>query len=305
MSLKYPNHSWLIIGGSYPGLLSPLVRKKYPEKFQAAIASAGVIFASNDYWQYDMQMAITMGQECAAGARHVMFLVQKMYNSSQKSDLLRLLRMGNSTSLIELVLHLWDVMAFHCQRSHIGKFCDPFLDVIRRGKDPLQFFADFMAGRVAENGEEVFKPWRIRDGSVGSAGYTWGYITCNELGYWSTSAGRSGLLPDFVRREHFDEDCKKVFGRIPDSEKFNREHSIGKGTNLTHVAFIRGSEDPWQWACVNYETEIEEDNWVHAIVGHELGHHREFNEPRDDDPEDMKATRAHIVKLLDRWLFTP
>jgi hypothetical protein len=41
---------------------------------------------------------------------------------------------------------------------------------------------------------------------------------------------------------------------------------------------------------------------VYTIKGAEVGHHREFNNPTPDDPEDMKRARENLIMVLDKWL---
>jgi hypothetical protein len=127
-------------------------------------------------------------------------------------------------------------------------------------------------------------------------------MTCNELGYWQTSPGRVGIRGSTVTTEKFEEQCNETFGVTPDVDKFNREHNVTKGNNVSHVAFITASQDPWQWACVGEDVEVDDGNWVHTIKGFEVGHHREFNKPDPDDPQDMKDTRAKVVRLLEEWI---
>jgi hypothetical protein len=128
-------------------------------------------------------------------------------------------------------------------------------------------------------------------------------MTCNELGYWQTSPRERVALRGQATREQFEHQCTRVFGftKGPDVDKFNREHRVTRGSNLSHVAFITGSQDPWQWACVGEDTDVDDGNWVHTIKGFEVGHHREFDKPQWDDPEDLKETRAKIVRLIEQW----
>jgi hypothetical protein len=178
-----------------------------------------------------------------------------------------------------------DTCVTGAQYSDITSFCAPLVDTLITGESPLIAFA-----RLSMERRRV------------PSGYAWFWMTCNELGYWQTSPGRIGIRGQEVTTERFEDQCNATFGRKPDVDKFNREHNVTKGNNVSHVAFITGSQDPWQWACVGEDIEVDEDNWVHTIKGFEVGHHREFDQPQPNDPQDMKDTRAKIVKLIEEWI---
>jgi hypothetical protein len=56
-------------GGSYPGALSAWFRIQYPNHTSGSLASSGVVDAVLDFWQFDNQIAETVGPECAAALR--------------------------------------------------------------------------------------------------------------------------------------------------------------------------------------------------------------------------------------------
>lgn len=108
-----------------------------------------------------------------------------------------------------------------------------------------------------------------------------------------------------MTKEGFEKKCKDVFGMEmhPNTKEWNENHRVGKGSGLTHVVFTTDSQDPWTWTCVTEDfEELEEDNYVHTLVGQEVGHHREYNFPTSEDPVDMVRTREKIVKILEKWI---
>jgi pimeloyl-ACP methyl ester carboxylesterase len=294
-------NTWVVIGGSYPGLLSANIRKRWPDKFAAAISSAGVVFATNDYYAFDLQDAITMGQECASLARTVRARALRLFRTDRQY-IASLLNFSDTLTEFEFNTSFGDTFITGAQLSDITSFCAPLLDTLKTGADPLIAFAQYAAsnGGFAENGTAPLKDTSAANSSEERC---WFWMTCNEVAYWQTSPRSRLSLRGRANTTQFEDQCQDVFGfpMHPDVDKFNREHNVTRGNNVSHVAFITGSQDPWQWACVGEDTPVDEGNWVHTIKGFEVGHHREFNRPQSDDPEDMRATRAKLVLLLEQW----
>jgi pimeloyl-ACP methyl ester carboxylesterase len=59
------NAPWFVFGGSYPGALSSWYRAAYPDQSVGSLSSSGVVNCIVDYYQFDMQVAAAIGNECA------------------------------------------------------------------------------------------------------------------------------------------------------------------------------------------------------------------------------------------------
>jgi hypothetical protein len=279
--------------------LSANIRKRWPDKFAAAISSAGVVFATNDYYEFDLQNAITMGQECASLARTVRARALKLFRED-RAYLASLLDLSDNFTEFDLNVSFGDIFVTGAQLSNITALCAPLVDTLRTGADPLIAVAKY-AKEIG--GFEDTTDVKNETAANESEERCWLWMTCNEVGYWQTSPPERVALRGQATRKQFEDDCKDVFGfeNGPDVDKFNREHNVTKGNNVSHVAFITGSQDPWQWACVGEDIEVDDGNWVHTIKGFEVGHHKEFNKPEPDDPEDLTETREKIVRLIEQW----
>ena len=302
---------WVAVGGSYPGLLSALTRKQWPNDFAAAISSAGVVYANNDYTDFDLQDAISMGQECASVARSTRVKLTKMWETDK--DLVMQLfgfppAIGESDFDFQLIIA--ELFALGVQTSDRARLCDPLVDTLVTGADPVYVLARYakevFLGEDLGSWEDYAIPSLQEETAENrSASRCWFWQTCNELAYWQTWPGRVGLRSKILTKEGFEAKCKAVFGKEmhPDTDQWNKNHQVGKGSGLTHVIFTTDSQDPWTWACVTDDYEpLEDGNYVHTLVGKEVGHHREYNYPEDSDPNDLRNTRSNMLKILDQWI---
>lgn len=306
------NHlPWIAVGGSYPGLLSALTRKEWPESFAAAISSAGVVYATDNYTDFDLQDAISMGHECAAVARNTRRRLTQLWESD-KDLVMKLFEFPPDIrdSDFDFQLIIAELFTLGIQTCGRAKLCDPLVDTLTTGEDPVYVLARYAKDvflREELGAWEDYAISNLRDEGAenSSSSRCWFWQTCNELAYWQTYPGRVGLRSSILTKEGFEKKCKDVFGMEmhPNTKEWNENHRVGKGSGLTHVVFTTDSQDPWTWTCVTEDfEELEEDNYVHTLVGQEVGHHREYNFPTSEDPVDMVRTREKIVKILEKWI---
>jgi pimeloyl-ACP methyl ester carboxylesterase len=297
------NLKWIIIGGSYPGLLSANIRRLWPDRFAAGYSSAGVVFATNNYTDFDLQDAIAMGQECAAVARQTRLKLERLY-AEDRAYVLKLFNMPDFSNDFDFYLSIGELFTVGPQFSDVNALCAPLLDTLRLGTDPVIALAEYVK-RADITFEDLDVPYLQNETVTNErASRGWFWMTCNEVGYWQTWPGRVGLRSKSLTTAGFEDKCQAVFGQEmhPDVEHFNQVYNVTRGNNVSHVIFTTNSQDPWAWTCVGQDTLVDDDNWVHVVAGNEVGHHREFDAPTAKDPADMNRTRSDIIKLLDKWL---
>lgn len=302
---------WLLIGGSYPGLLSAYIRAKYPKEFKAAISSAGVVYAIRDYQDFDLQDAISMGHECAAVARHTRIQIDKLL----KTDKEFVMRLFNcSDKFIDEDNHqfqyfIGELYTLALQYGNLTQLCGPLVDAYRAGNDVVYALSKYAKGFFAETQgyPDSYADYYLKDESNPNSGTrSWYWMTCNDVAFWQTSPGRLGLRSPALTAKYFDDQCEKIFGagHIPDVDKFNKEHEYFK--NATNVIYTTDSQDPWTWACVTEEqaSDFPADTYIHTIFGPEASHHYEFNARQYGDSKDLVRSREEMTRILEKWLKT-
>ena len=302
---------WLITGGSYAGMLSALTRKMYPENFHAAISSSGVVLATDDYNDFDLQIAISMGEECASVARKTRMLVDELLDNEGTKDYV--LNLFNSQGLTDQNFRfvIGEMFTLAPQYGMREKVCGPLVDAHRAGDDLVvalsKYAKDFFIPKFCDGSiyktyaDDYFKSLENTNENVG--GRSWLWITCNELAYWQTSPGRLGLRSPKLTKEAFQEQCKNVFGEgiVPNVNAFNEKYGGLKQT-ATRVFFTTGSQDPWTWTCVTEESGVVEGSYAHTITGPNVGHCSDYHLPKATDQIDLVRTRKNMRDVIKVWM---
>ncbi|OHT00601.1 Clan SC, family S28, unassigned serine peptidase [Tritrichomonas foetus] len=304
------NYPWLIIGGSYPGLLSAFTRKQYPDKFFAAISSAGVVFANDDMTNFDIQDAISMGQECASVTRQTRIKIDKLIETDEQY-VRKLFGLSDLFTKDDFYFVFADIFTLGLQYGDVSHFCGAMVDAYRANSDTVTALAKYAREVFYPNYGPVegYATYYMRDETSAnkSSSRCWLWMTCNQLGYWQTYPGRTSLRSPKLTTEHFNKQCKAVFDvdfEYRDVNKFNQDHDITH--NVTHVLYLTASQDPWTWVCIgedlNLDENYREENYIRTIIGEEMGHHFEFNKPLESDSPDLKRTRERMIQVINGWL---
>jgi len=299
---------WLLVGGSYPGLLSAYARKVHPELFQAAISSSGVVQAIKNFTDFDLQDSISMGQECAAISRRTRVQIERLLETDEDY----VLELFNATSLKteidQFQNFVGELFTLALQYNHLNEICGPLIDAHYQGKDTVVALATYAKGFFASAhgyAESYSTSWMKFTGTgPKSNSRCWFWMTCNQLAYWQTYAGRLSLRSQNVTTASFEDQCARVFDKEmhPDVDAFNQKYG-GLGVQTTNVYFTTGSQDPWTWACVTEDSGVAPGNYAHTIIGPEMGHCSDLHSAASNDAPDLVRTRAHMLHVIQGWLF--
>jgi len=305
------NVKWLIVGGSYPGALSAIARQEYPNNFHAAISSSGVVLASDDYQDFDLQDAVSMGQECASVARHTRYLIDSLLDeSAEMNNYVKKQFNAENLSDFNFRFVVGEIFTLALQYGHVGQVCGPLVDTLRTGADPIVALAKFTRnyfipkfasdGLEKEYSDETIIKMETSIENVGSRCWLW--MTCNELAYWQTSSGRLSLRSPKLNKAAFQDQCTRVFGEgiSPKVEEFNQKYHGLKNT-ATRVFYTTGSQDPWTWTCITAESGVKEGSIAHTITGPDMGHCTDLHAASASDPPDLVRTREYMRNIINKW----
>ena len=300
---------WVVVGGSYPGLLSAYARAKYPDDFAAAISSSGVVYATNNYAEFDEQIAITHGEQCASVAREIRRRVDELLVSNPDWLLAQFNMTGLETENFYFVLG--ELFSLGPQYGKRDQLCGPLEDTITTGRDPVMALAKYAREVFIKNyadGDAVktYSNAALKNTAAPNGPRSWLWQTCSELAYWQVNSGRLTLRSKHVDQDYFLKQCQDVFGEtmtIPNTTKWNEDH-IPLLKDASKIYYTTGSQDPWTPTCITADDAdvISSDSVAHTIVGPEVGHCSDLKAPTSSDPEDLIRTRADIIARLKLWL---
>jgi pimeloyl-ACP methyl ester carboxylesterase len=299
---------WLLIGGSYPGLLAAYTRAKHPTKFHAAISSSGVVYASNNYKEFDEQIAISLGQSCASVARKV----RKQVDDLLETDPEFLLNLFGMSGLEKknFPLVLGEIFSLGPQYGDRARLCAALEDSTVSGSSPLV--------RLAKYTKEIFAPEYAGGDVIGTysdaemhdatksmnGARAWMWMTCNELAYWQVAPGRLSLRSPSVNQDFFKDQCKAIFDKempIPDTDTFNNKW-IPLLQKTSRIYYLTSSQDPWTPTCFTDDDQIGPNCYIHTIIGEEAGHCSDISSPKPTDQADLIRTRAQVKYVVQKWM---
>jgi pimeloyl-ACP methyl ester carboxylesterase len=299
---------WLLVGGSYPGLLAAYARAKHPELFHAAISSSGVVYATNNYKEFDEQIAISLGQSCAAAARKVRQQADELLETNPEF-LLNLFGMKDLEKK-NFPLVLGEIFSLGPQYGDRKRLCAALEESTLTGSSPLV--------RLAKYTKEIFGPSYAGDDIIGTysdkemhnttkdmnGARAWMWMTCNELAYWQVAPGRLSLRSPKVNQQFFQDQCKAIFDQdmpIPDTQAFN-DKWIPLLKKTSRIYYLTSSQDPWTPTCFTDDDTVGPDCYVHTIIGEEAGHCSDLSSPKPTDQADLIRTRAHVKYVIQKWM---
>jgi hypothetical protein len=309
---QMPQAKWLIVGGSYSGLLSSFAREVYPKVFHAAISSSGVVLATDNYTDFDLQIAIAMGQECASVARAARIEIERLWELGQEDWILKQFGCEGLKRKTDFLFVLGDIFTIAPQYSRRAALCDPLVDTLRTGADPVMALAKFSREYFIPNfcdddvvstySSDWMKDVASRPNNTGARSWQW--MTCNEVAYWQVSPGRLSIRPKNLTQEWYADQCEYIFGknyRWPNVTKFNQDYN-GLKQNATRVFYTTGSQDPWTWTCVTEDSGVPPGCIAHTIMGNEIGHCTDLRSANWDSPPDLLRTKEWERKVIRQWM---
>eukprot|EP00771_Trimastix_marina_P000430 gnl/Trimastix_PCT/1449.p1 GENE.gnl/Trimastix_PCT/1449~~gnl/Trimastix_PCT/1449.p1 ORF type:complete len:457 (+),score=132.25 gnl/Trimastix_PCT/1449:121-1491(+) len=314
INMRYGTHGmnkWVIIGGSYAGMVSCETRQTHPEIFVASLSSSGVVDAVLDYTDFDNQIGITLGEECAKLVRESMEEIDSKLDGSPAMNR-EIKAYFNATGMNDFDFRymLGDAIALGPQYGNREALCTPMIEANNQGRPRLPVFRDFCNSffypRFCQGkGPYLYSDeWMTRTEPVeASSQRVWWYQKCTQLAYFQNYPGKTGLRSPKLDMEGHRQKCQNVFGSSiawpPKTREFNRRYGA-LHPRVTNVIFTQGSQDPWQWAGVRHN--LAPNNMAFVMTGPNVGHCRDLHADSPRDPPDVTRTRERIVEQLGRWL---
>lgn len=96
-NLTAPGTPWIILGGSYAGIISAFTRIQYPDLFWGGLTSSGITVGLIDNWQYFDVIRRYAPAPCVEAQQQVMNLMDNVYSSGNKTAMSELKTAFNVT----------------------------------------------------------------------------------------------------------------------------------------------------------------------------------------------------------------
>ncbi|OHS97096.1 hypothetical protein TRFO_09660 [Tritrichomonas foetus] len=143
-------------------------------------------------------------------------------------------------------------------------------------------------------------PFSYKDESIdgpNAAMRSWTWMQCNELGWFSTSAG---FKSSFVNFTYYDRMCAELYGNmtIGNISSVSRRYG-GANPRSSYVVFTQGTADPWSTMGVQ---SIESSNSQHLLYIKDGSHCEDLHSDSPDDSPDLTRVRRKVETILIEWL---
>ncbi|KAH7415324.1 hypothetical protein KP509_14G037800 [Ceratopteris richardii] len=268
---------WFTFGGSYAGALSAWFRLKFPHLAHGSLASSAPIHALEDYYEYDEQVAKSVGPECANALRELKDLV----GYHMKTDAKYMKSFFGAKSIEDdndFLSLLADSTAAAVQYGFQDVLCKPLVRSYSKKKDILATYRDFVNHTIffefgiqpMDYNREKMRNSTQMDSNSGSRQWTYQY--CTEFGFFQTAPNRNSIRFTELNMKYYLDLCSYIFGKgtIPKTSETNLYYG---GDNIagTKIIFTNGSQDPWRHASKTNSTNnelailIECQNCAHCV----------------------------------------
>ena len=295
------------VGGSYAGMVSSHLRYAHPEVIDVAWSSSGVVDAVYNFTEFDLQVALSVGQRCAEVLRRATEEVDALLITD--NAYVKALFGASGMSDDDLMWMLSDAETLPPQYGKAESLCEPMVAAYDAGEDLAVAFArfcndTFYPGYCAGAGPYLYSDELMRNTTATeewSSQRAWWWCVCNQLSYAQSYPGELGIRSPRVSLDFHKRKCDAVYGVgvwPPKTKAFNEKYGA-KNPKATNVVYINASQDPWQWAAVRRA--ISSDKPAYLMTGERVGHCRDLH-VSPDDPVDVlrvrKAAEAFVAKFL-------
>ncbi|EED91934.1 serine protease, partial [Thalassiosira pseudonana CCMP1335] len=330
------NNTWILFGGSYPGMLSAWARLLHPETIHGAVANSAPVQPQLDFYQYYDHVALDLVDERVGGSEECKRIfveaheqvvavfdevnpleeVATLFNVCGGADMLRASRRNMEAfvgdGLIRVPSQSNDPSFEGAEKISLNfVICNTIIE--EHMSNPNHSSMEILANlKKIQNGllcEEVdynelieFMTTRTDENANDLA---WLYQTCNEFGFYQTC--NVGSTCPYGRGFHLIERdlefCQIVFGidTVTQNVASSLEYYVGGSENTAsnRIIFVNGDVDPWTELAVTETSNGDVENTV-MVPG--ASHHFWTHEIKDTDDKAVVAARQAIYDTVSEWL---
>lgn len=323
---------WIGFGGSYPGNLAAWLKLKYPALFVGTIASSAPVLAKTDFSEY-MEVV-------GDGLRY--FGGGECYHAVEKSivELRKLMEGGaeGRKKIDELFAPCYPMTNEFDDSVFEGAVMGAFQDIAQyntltpswltltdvcahftnatASSSPIERLSTFLKKTLVSDktcldskfeGEKNATVDILRESKFDgtSSSRQWFYQTCNEFGYFQTSASARSpfhALKTVTEQNVGAEICKRVFkiDMAPDIASTNIDYGA-LAITVENVTFPSGTIDPWHALAVQNSTVLHSQTATSVFI-EGTAHCADMYYPSEKDAPALQWAHAKIAASIDRYL---
>lgn len=323
------------VSGSYPGMLSGLMRFVHSDVVDISYASSAPynLYTHNvspyAYYEYVTLIADQMSPGCSDAVRQTLLAAQDDMIHRDSRDLLELASEYGicrdsipeyvSTGEI-LSQEVMVIIAEHFAEGNMMAYPPsndlPFVQtckLFQSSKTPVEKVSAYLA--MSDEDANCFDfmtevppgPYAKVSGSdwsgVGSGpeGYFWEYLSC----IWAPGCAmspQSMFPPRIFNMTYVTEHCEQRFGVTPSAHGMNEEFHFDDRSTVTHLLLTNGIVDGW--ASSSILEEFPDAPGVRVVNMINGAHHTDLSHtgPTEKDTPDVKHAYVEITDIIGEWL---
>jgi hypothetical protein len=298
----------LVVGGSYAGSMSSWFRLYYPHVANYSWASSGPLRIERLFPEYDYKIGSILknySEDCYVNSKLLLSRYHRAFVHHDQEEIWHIImrfRMDPDMHPASILTILSDGFSYPLQYNDnyrlIASYCN------RQSQSHIpneEAFVELFESVLRISGttvKELDPFWPVDESSESDAAAArcWSWITCNELGWFSTSAG---FQSPWINMSYYQAVCRRLFGVGPGDFGPVSSRYGGTSPKSTYVVFSQGAADPWSTLGVQL---IDESNAQRLFLIDGASHCSDLHAELPTDSEALKKSRQEIVKKLSGWL---
>lgn len=300
------NCAVLTVGGSYAGSLSSWVRLYYPHLANFSWASSAPLRLVKEFPEYDNFVAKSLylhNENCYRNIKLLLHDIQVAFNEGNVEkvhEYLGLLQIPLETDWTSALYIISTIIDYAVQYDRKFNLVETLCRTQMGDNYDIDAFVDFYfnllklinltpvdldyLSYVDENSNSSYAQMRA-----------WTWIQCNELGWFSKSAG---FQSPWINISFSEKICRKLFNVSIGNVKVLAKRYGGIKPRNSFVLFTQGSNDPWSSVGIS---SIEKSMAQYLITIKGGSHCSDLNDSKNESKQ-IRMVKEEIVKILSDWL---
>ncbi|XP_073838546.1 putative serine protease K12H4.7 [Musca autumnalis] len=309
------NSKVIMAGGSYSATMVVWFKKLYPELLNGGWASSAPILAKVNFYEYKEVVGKALkelgSEQCYTRVQNGIAELEAMFAGKRSAEAKAMLKLCNSFdhnndldlwSLFGTISNIFSSIVQYQSEGEVPYYCDyimSFDDDLTAISTFFLWAMGFPAGCVDATYKSTLA-YYLDSTYIYGASRPWYYQTCNEYGWYQTSASANQPFGTKFPVTLYTTLCGDIFGSKYSNEHINElvdqtnEDFGGLNPEVENVYMTHGGLDPW--SAMGHG--VEEG----ASVIPRASHCADFGSISAADSPEMRASKERLLELVREWL---